>query len=239
MTNLTNQNNRFPPLSIIAVFLLSFGYWIYLAFTTQMIIEFDAFGFDQVGTLVYKSGWIEYFKTGPNREPLYPFLITLSKHIGAFFSLPYLYVQTAMQMGLLLATQIFTYRLLTKMNINVIISSCTLFYVGFSPALVKDMVAFANGAGGNLLIGVTDQGAIKNTKLTNDLKAKIIDVAKNCEPPIEINLETGQVGEDQLIIVQVSEGENKPYSCSSGFYLRHGASTQKMKRDEIVRFFGG
>jgi len=39
-----------------------------------------------------------------------------------------------------------------------------------------------------------------------------------------------------ILIVEVKEGKDKPYKCSSGFYLRQGANSQKMTRDEILNF---
>ena len=37
--------------------------------------------------------------------------------------------------------------------------------------------------------------------------------------------------------MEVREGEDKPYKCSSGFYKRIGATSQKMTRNEILSFF--
>jgi len=42
---------------------------------------------------------------------------------------------------------------------------------------------------------------------------------------------------DNIIIIEVEEGRDKPYRCSKGFYVRNGASSQKMRRDEIRDFF--
>jgi ATP-dependent DNA helicase RecG len=36
------------------------------------------------------------------------------------------------------------------------------------------------------------------------------------------------------LAIEVQEGNNKPYSCSSGFFMRMGANSQKMRRDEIL-----
>jgi ATP-dependent DNA helicase RecG len=39
------------------------------------------------------------------------------------------------------------------------------------------------------------------------------------------------------MIITVSEGTRKPYSCPRGFYLRTGPSSQKLERDSIIEFF--
>jgi ATP-dependent DNA helicase RecG len=55
-------------------------------------------------------------------------------------------------------------------------------------------------------------------------------MARNCDPSIIISFETF----GNVLIIDVKEGNNKPYSCSSGFYMRMNANSQKMKRDEII-----
>ncbi|MCK4347702.1 MAG: HTH domain-containing protein, partial [Thermoplasmatales archaeon] len=69
-------------------------------------------------------------------------------------------------------------------------------------------------------------------KITNSLKSQIVDVGKNCDPKILVDLEEYK----NVLIVKVRAGEDKPYQCSSGFYLRLGYNSQKLTRDEILRF---
>ncbi len=103
----------------------------------------------------------------------------------------------------------------------------------YTPRIDEDIVAFANARGGTLLIGVRDEGTIAGERLTNDLKAKINSLARNCNPPISVTIT--QSGE--VIAIEVPEGEEKPYSCSSGYYRRLDATTQKMNRDELRIMF--
>ena len=100
--------------------------------------------------------------------------------------------------------------------------------------LDKELVAFANSSGGKIYIGITDEGKIKGIKITNRLKSQIEDIAKNCDPKIPILIHTLQ--KEQILIVEVPESKNKPHKCSSGFYIRSGASSQKLSRDEILAF---
>jgi len=44
---------------------------------------------------------------------------------------------------------------------------------------------------------------------------------------------------ENVLIINIPEGKDKPYKCSSGFYLRQGANSQKMNRDEIIEFING
>ena len=97
----------------------------------------------------------------------------------------------------------------------------------------KDFVAFANSSGGKVFLGVADEGKVKGLKIINRLKLDIQDIARNCDPPIKIIVES--LG--NTIIVKVKEGEDKPYRCSSGFYKRIGSNSQEMTRNEILDFF--
>jgi len=97
----------------------------------------------------------------------------------------------------------------------------------------KELVAFANSSGGKILIGVTDDGKIKGVNITNRLKSMIQDIANNCRPGVKISLESA----GNILIVNVKEGEDKPYECASGFYKRIGSNSQKMTRNELIRFF--
>jgi ATP-dependent DNA helicase RecG len=103
----------------------------------------------------------------------------------------------------------------------------------YTPRIDEDIVAFANVRGGILLLGVRDDGIIVGERLTNDLKAKINSLARNCKPAITTELL--QIGE--VVAIVVSEGEEKPYSCGSGYYRRLDGSTQKMSHDELRFMF--
>ena len=97
----------------------------------------------------------------------------------------------------------------------------------------KDIVAFANSSGGKIFVGVTDKGEINGIKVNNKIKTKIQDIANNCRPVPEILLES--LG--NVLIVNVREGTDKPYECSSGFYKRIGPISQKLKRNDLIEFF--
>jgi ATP-dependent DNA helicase RecG len=103
----------------------------------------------------------------------------------------------------------------------------------YTSRIDEDLVAFANARGGTLLLGVRDDGAIVGERLTNDLKARINSLARNCKPGIQV--EVRQVGD--VVAVQVSEGVEKPYSCGSGYFRRLDGNTQKMSHDELRIMF--
>lgn len=91
----------------------------------------------------------------------------------------------------------------------------------------------ANTIGGKILLGVRDDGTVIGVKGSNELRARIQDVARNCDPPVKVLVEP--VG--NVLAVQVRESDAKPVQCNDGFFWRQGAVTQKLSRDEIRDFF--
>jgi ATP-dependent DNA helicase RecG len=102
-----------------------------------------------------------------------------------------------------------------------------------SSSFARELVAFANSAGGKILLGVRDDGTVVGVRDSNELRARIQDMARNCDPPVKILVEP--VG--KILVVTVRESESKPVQCREGFFWRQGAGTQKLSRDEIRDFF--
>ncbi|MEK6672521.1 MAG: RNA-binding domain-containing protein [Nitrospirota bacterium] len=99
----------------------------------------------------------------------------------------------------------------------------------FTVRIDEDMVAFANTKGGTILLGVRDDRTIAGEKLTNDLKASINSIARNCAPPIQTKIKHIQ----NIAAIEVPQGEEKPYSCASGYFRRLDGTTQKMSNHEL------
>ena len=95
-----------------------------------------------------------------------------------------------------------------------------------------EVVAFANSMGGKILIGVDDDGNIIGTDTSNTQRANIQNQISQIEPRINVKIEIV----DNVIVINVPEGDDKPYSASDGYYLRAGAMCQKMNRNEIREY---
>lgn len=102
-----------------------------------------------------------------------------------------------------------------------------------SSDLAKEICAFANATGGKILVGVNDKGEIRGIDITNRLRSQIIDTARNFDPKLEISLE--EVG--TILVINVPEGKNKPYSVNGKFFMRYGPNSQQLGRDEIRELF--
>lgn len=122
---------------VIIVFLICCSYWLYLIFTSQMLIRYDAIVYEELGRMIYSQGWIEYFKTGPNREPLYPLTIAVSMKIADIFAISYQLIQKTIQVMILFITQILLFKLLSRLEIKNVIKLAVVLYFGLSPAIVN------------------------------------------------------------------------------------------------------
>ncbi len=98
--------------------------------------------------------------------------------------------------------------------------------------LSKELVAFANSSGGRIFLGIEDNGHISGVTIDNTLKSKITMMAHDCDPSVETELEVFK----NVLIVHVPEGDNKPYRCTNGFYIRNGSGSIKLTTHEIIGF---
>lgn len=101
--------------------------------------------------------------------------------------------------------------------------------------IVKTIVAFCNGFGGKLIIGVQDDRAICGVEeddideLMTSLQQSIYQSAT---PAILPSIYTQRIQEKLLVIIEVSAGMNKPYfvtalGLNEGVFIRAGAQTVK------------
>lgn len=110
------------------------------------------------------------------------------------------------------------------------------YFIEFKESLDKsvsrELVAFANGSGGRIFLGINDNNQVKGVNITNKLKSQLHDYAKNIQPSLDISL--SEI--DNVLIIHAPEGIDKPYQCSDGFFLRMGSNSQKMSRSQIIDF---
>lgn len=107
------------------------------------------------------------------------------------------------------------------------------FKEGYNSSLAKEICALANASGGKILIGVTDDGRIKSVKINNKMKSEIQDLVRNFDPSFLVNV----IESNGVVIVDVFEGNKKPYSTGGKFYMRQGANSQQLSREEIKNLF--
>ncbi len=107
-------------------------------------------------------------------------------------------------------------------------------------SLAGEMVAFANGKGGRILIGIDDAGSViglspEDIRRINQL---ISNTATDCvRPSINPETENISVGGNVVMVVTVREGISKPYADNDGvFWVKSGSDKRRVtSREEIQR----
>jgi len=112
-----------------------------------------------------------------------------------------------------------------------------------SKKISQTAVAFANGAGGKIYIGITDDRQIIGIdekldifKVIDDLNTIIYD---SCYPNINTNIYTENKEDKTILVIEIFPGNLKPYYIQSmgkenGVYIRVGASNRKASYENIL-----
>ena len=112
-----------------------------------------------------------------------------------------------------------------------------------SKKISQTAVAFANGAGGKILIGITDDRKIVGIDEKQDI-FKIIDdlntiIYDSCYPNINADIYTENKDNKTILVIEVFPGNLKPYYIKSmgkenGVYIRVGASNRKASYENVL-----
>ncbi len=166
----TANHKIFIGMIVTAVLLL---YWFYLAFVTQPIMVHDAKGYEDLGRIIHDQGVRAYFVTGPNREPIYPFLIAAAMQFAS--GLPYEGILKVFQFTLLFSTLLLTFWLLRRAQISFPLSAVIVFYLGISPALVNSALSvYSEIVTYVFVVGLVALSAVSWEKLQSHSAPKVL-----------------------------------------------------------------
>lgn len=107
--------------------------------------------------------------------------------------------------------------------------------------IVKTIIGFCNQHGGKLILGVEDNGTILGLKEENIImlmEQLEHTIYKATAPPIIPRIFSQRIGNKMLLIIEVSEGMNKPYyryseGLNKGTYIRIGKNTIRASAELI------
>ena len=63
------------------------------------------------------------------------------------------------------------------------------FKENLSTAFARELVAMANSIDGTILLGVRDDGTIAGVTDSNNLRARVQDIGRNCDPPVKLRVD--------------------------------------------------
>lgn len=107
--------------------------------------------------------------------------------------------------------------------------------------IVKTIIAFCNGTGGRLVLGVSDDGhivGIDEDKMIQMMEWVEKSIYEASSPPIIPKVLSQRINDKVILIIEVSSGMNKPYYRSvegleKGTYVRLGRSTVRASFEMI------
>ncbi len=105
--------------------------------------------------------------------------------------------------------------------------------------LAKDLVCFANSDGGQLIVGLAKDRRVVGVADTDALLLKVDDVAfQGCSPPITVVPEIIHLDGQDVVVLNVVKGDQRPYATREGrYYTRSGARCRAASREELLRLF--
>ncbi|MBQ8086779.1 MAG: putative DNA binding domain-containing protein [Lachnospiraceae bacterium] len=114
-----------------------------------------------------------------------------------------------------------------------------------SKKYMKTIVAFSNGDGGRLIIGVNDDREVVGVEQTAvfSMIDKITNaISDSCEPLIIPDIAPQAVGDKTVIVVEISAGRQRPYYLKSlgmdkGTFIRTAGSTRLADRPFIQEMY--
>lgn len=103
--------------------------------------------------------------------------------------------------------------------------------------IAEEVCAFANAAGGLVLIGVDDFNTIHGVSVNNKIRSEIQDALSNITPKLSCKFKDFTLPEGNIFVIEVPSGAQKPYVYSGAIYVRIGPNSQKLSTVEEMREF--
>lgn len=134
--------------------------------------------------------------------------------------------------------------MLNENNIKSLIASGEGYNVEFKvsiPSKIKDITeeicAFANAAGGTLLLGVNDNNVVQGVVFNNAKRSALQNSINEISPALHCDIYTVNVDSKDVVVIEVPSGDNKPYVLSGAIFVRQGPNSQKLTTVEEMRDF--
>lgn len=104
--------------------------------------------------------------------------------------------------------------------------------------VAREMVAFANGSGGTLLLGVADDGSCIGVGDAENTEEWVMNIARTLvTPAIAVTCEILELENKQVVIVTIPKGKDKPYQTGDKYMIRVGSTNRLATQSELMRLF--
>lgn len=105
--------------------------------------------------------------------------------------------------------------------------------------LAKEIAAFASSGGGQLLLGVADDGSISGVAnahdpaVRDDLERRIVGICEIIEPPVRPKIGWASTNGIGVLVITVEKGSESLYFVNGRAYIRHGPVSRPATPAEI------
>lgn len=103
--------------------------------------------------------------------------------------------------------------------------------------LAEELVAFANGEGGELWLGIADDGTVSG--LSRAYEEDVMNICRTaCIPPLLPKYDEFEIDGKRVARITIDSGPDKPYYTSRNrYYIRVGTTKRIASREELIRLF--
>ena len=101
--------------------------------------------------------------------------------------------------------------------------------------IAREMVAFSNADGGRIIYGIDDKNKhLVGVETKNNFEDWIKTIGKSrCVPSVASTIETIEKEGKKIIIINVPEGDDKPFRSDEIYYIRDGKTSRPAKENEV------
>ena len=103
--------------------------------------------------------------------------------------------------------------------------------------IAEEVCAFANAAGGLVIIGVNDDNTITGIDVDNRQLSAIQDAINSINPVLRCATSRVALPQGEVVVIDVPSGKSKPYVYGGSIYVRIGPNSQKLNSAEEMREF--
>ena len=101
-------------------------------------------------------------------------------------------------------------------------------------SILQSIVGFANDGGGELFIGISDEGKIIGASIgKNTVESLAREISKNIQPPILPEIHSEKREDKIIIVIKIKKSEVKPHFYKSIAYKRSGKTNIQLTPQEI------
>lgn len=103
--------------------------------------------------------------------------------------------------------------------------------------LAEEVCAFANAAGGVVIIGVDDKGNKVGTTIDNSARSRIQNILSAIQPKLDVSIHEFEIDQKTFLCFECPPGKQKPYTVSGSIIVRNGPNSEKITSVERMRDF--